>query len=43
MFDFGDIKNGIQIQSNNIANTLALNTFNPIVTFLIFMVNIYHI
>lgn len=33
MFDFGDIKNDIQIQSNNIANTLALNTFNPIVTF----------
>ena len=33
MFDFGDIKNDIQIQSNNIANTLALNTFNPIITF----------
>lgn len=33
MFDFSDIKNDITTQSNNIANVLALNTFNPIVTF----------
>lgn len=33
MFNFDDIKNDITTQSNNIANVLALNTFNPIVTF----------
>lgn len=33
MFEFDNIKNDITSQSNNIANTIALNTFNPIVTF----------
>ena len=43
MFDFEDIKNDIITQNNNLENTLALNSFNPIVIFLIFMENICHI
>lgn len=33
MFDFEDIKNDIITQNNNLENTLALNSFNPIVIF----------